>query len=78
LNKSKEEKNLSLEENYKMDYRLAQRFAQGSEFYEGIRTVLVDKKDKPKWIHKSIKDVKEGEVEEYFKPLKDVPELKLE
>jgi enoyl-CoA hydratase/carnithine racemase len=61
-------KNLSLAENFKMDYRVSTRFTYGKDFYEGIRTVLVEKGSKPTWSHKNVDDVTDKEVEEYFKP----------
>ena len=50
---------------------------KGSEFYEGIRCVLVDKNAKPKWKYSNVKDVPEEEVQTYFKTLPAEEELKL-
>jgi hypothetical protein len=41
----------------------------GNDFFEGVRTVLIDRKDKPKWTYKSAAEVPDAEVESYFEPL---------
>mmetsp|Transcript_34613 Transcript_34613/g.42678 ORF Transcript_34613/g.42678 Transcript_34613/m.42678 type:complete len:344 (+) Transcript_34613:1-1032(+) len=54
------------------EYRLSQRFMRlqpHSDFVEGIRAVLVDKDHSPKWSHKTIDDVSEDDVDEFFEPL---------
>lgn len=43
----------------------------GNEFFEGVRCLLVDRKDTPKWQFKSIEDVPDTEVAEYFMHMKD-------
>ena len=43
--------------------------------FEGIRCVLVDKKDQPKWNYKSLDDVPKDEVERYFEKLPSDKEL---
>lgn len=43
---------------------------QGDEFFEGVRCVLVDRKDTPKWKYERASDVPKEEVEEYFAPFK--------
>lgn len=60
-----------------IDYRLAMRFMEGSDFFEGVRTVLVDRKDIPKWTYKNALDVPDSEVERYFSPLSNIPELNI-
>lgn len=54
-----------------MEYRLAVRFLQRHDFYEGVRAIIIDKDQKPAW-QPAIND---SDVEAYFAPLKDVPEL---
>lgn len=44
---------------------------RGREFFEGVRTVLVDKNDKPKWQFKTTKDVPDSEVAKYFAEMSD-------
>lgn len=40
-----------------MEYRISQGFANHTEFFEGIRALLVDKDKKPQWKHKSVHEV---------------------
>jgi hypothetical protein len=41
----------------------------GSDFYEGIRAVLVDKDHAPVWNPASLQDVTDEMVESYFAPI---------
>lgn len=61
--------NINLAENFKMDLRLATRFMEGRDFFEGVRCTLIDKKDNPKWEHKSLSEVKRSDVEKYFEKI---------
>jgi enoyl-CoA hydratase/carnithine racemase len=63
---------ISLADAFATEYRLSQRFMRPqplSDFTEGIRAVLVDKDQKPKWSHQSILDVKQDVVKAFFDPL---------
>jgi 3-hydroxyisobutyryl-CoA hydrolase len=54
----------------KMEYRMSQAFMrEGSDFYEGIRAVLVDKDQKPKWAPSKLEDVSDEIVESFFENL---------
>lgn len=53
------------------------RFARDDDFYEGIRTVLVEKGSKPNWKHSSLEAIPKEEVLEYFLPLKKEKILEL-
>lgn len=53
----------------KMEYRLVQHFLRGQDFYEGIRAVLVDKDNNPKWQPSQLDAITDTEVERYFKAL---------
>jgi len=60
----------SIDECLQMEYRMAQRFMRGaSDFYEGVRAVLVDKDGDPKWNPAELELVSEEEVGSYFQTL---------
>lgn len=52
-----------------MEYRLSQHCMAGTEFFEGIRAVLVDKDHAPKWRPDSIEGVSAALVEAHFAPV---------
>ncbi len=56
-------------ENMQMEYRLAYRALVKPEFLEGVRAVIVDKDNAPKWQHEMIADVDDGLIDSYFEPL---------
>lgn len=64
-----EGKRLDFDACMRQEYRLVTRFLQGHDFAEGIRAVIIDKDQKPKWQPSSLKEVTESEVEKYFAPL---------
>ena len=37
-----------------------------TEFFEGVRALLVDKDRKPQWAHKSVAEVSKKEVDYFF------------
>ncbi len=49
-----------------IDYRLACRFLDGHDFYEGVRAALIDKDGKPRWQPERLEDVTPAMVEDYF------------
>eukprot|EP00753_Platysulcus_tardus_P021290 PLAT8792.1.p1 GENE.PLAT8792.1~~PLAT8792.1.p1 ORF type:complete len:465 (+),score=223.39 PLAT8792.1:44-1438(+) len=57
-----------------MEYRMAHRFMQGSDFFEGVRALLIDKDQSPKWEADSVADVQEATVASYFAPLEKASE----
>lgn len=53
-----------------MEYRIAQRaMLKGSDFFEGIRAVLVEKDHAPKWNPATLAEVSDAAVQAYFEPL---------
>ncbi len=60
---------MEIEEALAMEYRMTQHVMAGHDFFEGIRALLVDKDQKPRWQHASLTAVNEAEVESYFAEL---------
>jgi 3-hydroxyisobutyryl-CoA hydrolase len=56
----------------RMEFCLSQAFMRpGSDFYEGIRAVLVDKDNQPKWNPSTLEDISKEQVESFFASLGD-------
>jgi enoyl-CoA hydratase/carnithine racemase len=53
----------------RMEFRIVSRIIHGHDFYEGVRAVIVDKDNKPRWQPATLADVGEAEVETHFAPL---------
>lgn len=62
-------KGLDLRQVLQVDYRLACRFLDDKDFYEGVRAQLIDKDGHPRWDPSAIDDVTSAMVDAYFAPL---------
>uniref|UniRef100_G3NDM9 3-hydroxyisobutyryl-CoA hydrolase n=1 Tax=Gasterosteus aculeatus aculeatus TaxID=481459 RepID=G3NDM9_GASAC len=60
---------LSLQDVLVMEYRLSQACMRGHDFYEGVRAVLVDKDQSPKWSPSTLEEVSEQSVDQCFSSL---------
>jgi enoyl-CoA hydratase len=58
-----------LEGALRLEYRMTQHVMAAHDFYEGIRAVLVDKDQKPRWRPESLAEIDAAAVEAYFAPL---------
>jgi enoyl-CoA hydratase len=65
----REGRDLDFESVMVMEYRLSQRFMADHDFFEGVRAIIIDKDNEPRWRHGAIDDVMEAEVDTYFAPL---------
>lgn len=62
-------KNLSFEDCMRMEFRMASRILQGKDFYEGVRAVIVDKDNAPKWDPPALAGVSDADIQGYFAPV---------
>lgn len=53
----------------RMEFRISQRCMEGRDFYEGIRSLLVDKDKSPQWDPKTLAEVRDSDIEAYFESL---------
>ena len=59
----------AIEDALALEYRLTQHVMAGHDFYEGVRAVLVDKDQQPRWDPPTLAAVNEAMVDSYFAPL---------
>ena len=59
----------SFEDNMRMEYRIGWRKVQSHDFLEGVRAVIIDKDNAPKWSPATLEDVTQEAVDRYFVPL---------
>lgn len=60
---------LTLQEVLTMEYRLSQACMRGHDFYEGVRAVLIDKDQNPKWKPERLEDVTNEYLDSCFASL---------
>jgi enoyl-CoA hydratase len=58
-----------VEQALQLEFRLTQHFMAAHDFYEGVRAVLIDKDQQPRWQPASLAAVDDALVEAYFAPL---------
>lgn len=56
----------SFEDNMRMEYRIGWRKVQSPDFLEGVRAVIIDKDNAPRWNPRELEDVHDGDVKRYF------------
>ena len=62
---------LSFEECMQVEYRIVSRILDGQDFYEGVRAVIVDKDNAPKWHPATLAEVGAANVARYFAAVPD-------
>jgi enoyl-CoA hydratase len=60
---------LDVEGALELEYRAMMHALAGDDFYEGVRAVVIDKDQKPRWRYSSLHDVSDAEVERHFESL---------
>jgi len=68
---------VDLLEALKMEYRLSQRCCEKHDFVEGVRALLIDKDNNPKWKPPTVGEVSQELVDSHFAPLPEREELVL-
>jgi enoyl-CoA hydratase len=66
---------LDFEECMRTEFRIVSRVVRGHDFYEGVRAVIVDKDQAPRWQPPVLAAVGDAEVERHFAPIADELEL---
>jgi enoyl-CoA hydratase len=59
----------SFAECMRAEFRVVSRVVYGHDFYEGIRAVIIDKDNRPRWVPESLAVVTAETVEGHFAPL---------
>ena len=53
------------------EFRIVSRVLQGHEFFEGVRAVIIDKDQAPRWQPDALDKVSASDIDAYFAPLDD-------
>lgn len=59
----------------KIEFRIVSRVIEGHEFFEGVRAIIIDKDNAPKWQPADLSGVSDTDVDAYFAPLADELDL---
>jgi len=60
---------VDFEECMRIEFRIVNRVLAGKDFYEGVRAIIIDKDNQPRWSHSDIDAVSAGAIDRYFAPL---------
>jgi enoyl-CoA hydratase/carnithine racemase len=63
-----EGKHLDLDNCLTMEYRIANRFLEGRDFYEGIRAAIIAKDYTPGWKPNTLEEITPAIVKSFFEP----------
>jgi enoyl-CoA hydratase len=60
---------LDFSEAMRTEFRIVSRIARSDEFYEGVRAVVIDKDNAPRWLPATLDEIEPATIEAYFAPL---------
>jgi enoyl-CoA hydratase len=60
---------MDFEEAMRTEFRIVSRIGDGHDFYEGVRAVLIDKDNQPRWQPASLEAVDRAAIEHHFASL---------
>jgi len=66
---------LDFDECMRTEYRVVSRVVRGHDFYEGVRSVIIDKDQRPRWQPSSLAAVSAADVERHFAAVPDELDL---
>jgi enoyl-CoA hydratase len=66
---------MDIDQALQTEFRIAARLAMRNDYYEGVRAVIIDKDNHPRWSAASADDIQDKDIDAYFAPL---PEGELE
>ncbi len=69
----RESAGMDLRQVLETDYRLACHFLEDADFFEGVRAVILDKDQAPRWQPSTIEGVKPASVDRYFAQIESEP-----
>jgi enoyl-CoA hydratase len=52
-----------------VEFRIVSRIIHGHDFYEGVRAVIIDKDNTPRWNPARLAEVLDRDIDRYFAPL---------
>ena len=59
----------SFDDCMRAEFRIVSRIVRGVDFYEGVRAVIIDKDNVPRWRPPRLEDITDADVERHFAPL---------
>jgi enoyl-CoA hydratase len=60
---------LDFAEAMRMEFRIVSRICHGLDFYEGVRAVIIDKDNAPRWSPATLAEVNDTDIARHFAPL---------
>lgn len=69
LNQVRKGRNWSFEDCMRAEFRIVSRIIHGHDFYEGVRSAIVDKDQNPRWRPAILGEVSDCEIARHFEPL---------
>jgi enoyl-CoA hydratase len=63
--------NLTFTEAMRLEFRIVSRIVLGEDFYEGVRAVIIDKDQNPRWRPATLPEVTDAMIAAYLSPLGD-------
>ena len=57
---------MTVKEVFEMEFKIASGFFHQTEFFEGVRALLVDKDKSPNWHFKHVNEIKQSDVDFFF------------